>query len=201
MEFIDHIIYINLDSRPDRRAEIEAEFARLQIPADKITRFSAITHANPGVGCNLSHAAVLRQAHAMNHNNVLVLEDDFNFCEDPRRVQEGLIHFFTTISDWNAVQLTAGVYDSEPYDDLLNVAKRTSNAAGYLVNAHLMLPLAETIENATEPLEQTGAHWLYVNDVVWCKFMEDRRWFYFKERLGYQRPSFSNLSGRFVDYR
>ena len=33
---IDAVIYINLDSRPDRKEELTAEMARVGIPSDKI---------------------------------------------------------------------------------------------------------------------------------------------------------------------
>jgi len=55
------------------------------------------------------------------------------------------------------------------------------------------------IENA-KPLFETGMHWIYMNDVVWSKLMrKSKRWYFHPERLGYQRPSFSDLGKRFID--
>jgi glycosyl transferase family 25 len=57
MKHIEHVFYINLDSRTDRRKEIEEELQRIGISGE---RFSAIL-AKPGiVGCNKSHLAVLK---------------------------------------------------------------------------------------------------------------------------------------------
>ena len=39
---ISNVYYINLDRRQDRRQQMESEFARVQIPTDKIERFEAI---------------------------------------------------------------------------------------------------------------------------------------------------------------
>ena len=80
LEHIDKIIYINLDSREDRKHEILEEFKRLQIPEDKIIRFTAIRHETEGaIGCSQSHIAVLKMAIENNWKNYMVLEDDFNF--------------------------------------------------------------------------------------------------------------------------
>ena len=52
MENIDKIIYINLDRRKDRRQEIEQEFIRMNIPEEKVLRFSAINNTySMGSGC------------------------------------------------------------------------------------------------------------------------------------------------------
>ena len=61
MNRIDKVVYINLEKRPGRKAEMEAELAKLRIPADKWVRFSAVEHTHGAVGCNQSHIAVLRR--------------------------------------------------------------------------------------------------------------------------------------------
>lgn len=204
MENVDKIIYINLDRRVDRRAEIEAEFERIGLPKEKIIRFPAISHAKPNAGCNLSHAGALKLAAALGLKNCLILEDDFNFVEDAGYVEAKLADFFASVStsDWDVVQLAHYVYEGRAHNNTLGIAVRTSNAAGYLVNSHMFETLAATIGAAAGPLETTGAHWLYQNDVVWCKHMNPSgRWFYFLEPLGYQRTSFSNLAGQVVTHK
>ena len=73
--FVDHVVYINLDHRTDRRAEIEAELAPYFAP-EKVTRFSAVKRDNGALGCTASHIAVLEMAKANEWKNVLVVEDD-----------------------------------------------------------------------------------------------------------------------------
>ncbi len=41
-DYIDKIIYINLDNRIDRKIELEEIFKKYEIPEDKIIRLSAI---------------------------------------------------------------------------------------------------------------------------------------------------------------
>jgi glycosyl transferase family 25 len=202
---IESIIYINLDHRTDRRAEFEVECARLNIPPEKVVRFPAIKMEDPTVGCASSHARALRLAHSLGVGNALICEDDFAFHEEPRVVQRKLAHFFNLVDaggmPWSAVQLAHQVYESERFDGVVSIARRASNAAGYLVNRPLMQPLAQTIEDAIPKLAETKMHWHYANDVVWCEHMADGRWFFFTERLGCQRPSYSDLSRAFVHER
>jgi GR25 family glycosyltransferase involved in LPS biosynthesis len=77
-EFIEQVVYINLDHRVDRRIEIEKELSQY-FPIEKITRFSAIRHDHGGIGCTKSHIAVLEMAKEKGWKNYLVVEDDAIF--------------------------------------------------------------------------------------------------------------------------
>ena len=48
--FIEGCFYINLDRRPDRRAEVEEEFKKMELVVE---RFSAIDRKPGIVGCGL----------------------------------------------------------------------------------------------------------------------------------------------------
>lgn len=199
MDNISKIIYINLDKRTDRKELIENDFKKLNISSEKIIRFSAIEHSYPPVGCASSHAAVLKLAHSLNLENVLIFEDDFTFIDDLNRVESDLKKFFNNIKDWDALLFTTS-YEKEQINDYLSISKHTGNASGYLVNKHLFLPLSNLIEEAAKKLEETRMDWLYVNDVVWNQFIKGGKWYCFNTRLGYQRAGFSDLSGCMRDH-
>ena len=195
MNNIQKIIYINLDHRLDRKQEIESEFKRLNIPEEKIIRLSAVAHPYPNTGCNLSHAKALRLAHSLNLENVLILEDDFNFIDDLQTIDQNLNHFFQTIQYYDALLLTrVNTNDIKKVDDILSICNGSSNAAGYIVKNHMFLTLAEDFERSANLLFETKAHWLFQNDQVWQKYMKNDKWFCFNIHLGYQRKSFSNLA-------
>ena len=183
MDKIDKIIYINMDSRLDRRKEIEEQFKRGGIQNEHIIRFSGI-------------------AYDLNLQNVLILEDDFDFIEDIELVTSSLTNFFHEISgiQWNAVLLAFGNQESDDFSENISYCIKAKNAAGYLVHRRHMLELSNTIQEAVEPMASTGMHWLYQNDVVWQKCMAKGNWFHFKKRLGFQRLGFSNLAGQVVDH-
>lgn len=202
MEFIDKIMYINLDSRADRKVQLEEQFARVGIPSNKIERFSALRHPNSNcAGCNLSHATALRKAYDSGYQNILILEDDFNFIDDVELIHKSLSGFFKEVDgSWDAVLLTFGNQESIPYSDLLSRCNSAKNAAAYLVNRKQMLELSNLIFEAVEPLASTNMHWIYQNDIIWQKCMKNNNWYHFNKRLGYQRAGFSDLSQCYRDY-
>ena len=197
MEHIDKIIYINMDARTDRRVELEAEFARLGIPEDKIMRFPASSYNGcPNTGCLVSHANVIHLAYEMGYRNVLVLEDDFRFIEDAAKVNADIGAFFDMKQDWDVLMLTtcSAVVIPEYVGYLASRISSSTNGAGYLVNRPMMMELVELFDSNVENLFNTKAHWLYQNDILWKSLMPTKQWYMFNHYLGYQVGGYSDLS-------
>ncbi len=197
MEHIDKIIYINMDARTDRRAELEAEFARIGIPEDKIMRFPASSYNGcPNTGCLVSHANVIHLAYEMGYRNVLVLEDDFRFIEDAAKVNADIGAFFDMKLDWDVLMLTtcSAVIIPEYVGYLASRISSSTNGAGYLVNRPMMMELVELFDSNVENLFNTKAHWLYQNDILWKSLMPTKQWYMFNHYLGYQVGGYSDLS-------
>lgn len=166
---IDQIVYINLDSRVDRRKELLSEFNRLLIPESKIRRFAAIA-AEPGcIGCSSSHLAAIKMARQEKWKNVLILEDDFNFITDDTRVWSALNQFFQTYAQkFTVAQLTAhSLGQCIPCDDIVQFGRNTSNAAGYLVSATFYEHLIRRWDHGLEQLMITKQDWIWINDQSW----------------------------------
>ena len=197
MEHIDKIIYINMDARTDRRAELEAEFVRLGIPEDKIMRYPASSYNGcPNTGCLVSHANVINLAYEMGYQNVLVLEDDFRFIEDAAKVNADIGAFFDMKLDWDVLMLTtcSAVVIPEYVGYLASRISSSTNGAGYLVNRPMMMELVELFDSNVENLFNTKAHWLYQNDILWKSLMPTKQWYMFNHYLGYQVGGYSDLS-------
>lgn len=197
MEHIDKIIYINMDARTDRRAELETEFARLGIPEDKIMRFPASSYNGcPNTGCLVSHANVIHLAYEMGYQNVLVLEDDFRFIEDAAKVNADIGAFFDMKQDWDVLMLTtcSAVVIPEYVGYLASRISSSTNGAGYLVNRPMMMELVELFDSNVENLFNTKAHWTYQNDILWKSLMPTKQWYMFNHYLGYQVGGYSDLS-------
>ena len=197
MEHIDKIIYINMDARTDRRAELEAEFARIGIPEDKIMRFPASSYNGcPNTVCLVSHANVIHLAYEMGYRNVLVLEDDFRFIEDATKVNADIGAFFDMKLDWDVLMLTtcSAVIIPEYVGYLASRISSSTNGAGYLVNRPMMMELVELFDSNVENLFNTKAHWLYQNDILWKSLMPTKQWYMFNHYLGYQVGGYSDLS-------
>ena len=61
MDIIDHIFYINLDHRTDRRQDIEEQLKLYDIPMEKVTRSPGISHEYGFIGCTMAHLNVLKK--------------------------------------------------------------------------------------------------------------------------------------------
>lgn len=199
---IDKIFYINLKTRPDRMAEMESELQKFGLEAE---RLEAIPTPDFGIyGCGLSHLAVLKLAKERNYRNVLILEDDFEFLVTKDEFEDHLQQFFASSMEYDVCMLAYDVRERDPCDSVAatNVERLlfAQTAAGYLVNGSYYDTLIDLYETALPQLIATRRHWEYANDVVWRSLQQTDKWYYFTTRIGKQRASYSDNSGKFADY-
>ena len=190
---IDHIFYINLDKRIDRKELFEAEFAKYELTVE---RFAGIYYPPPlgFIGCGKSHLHVLELAKLQKYKNVLICEDDFNFTEPKHVVEDCLHQLFKAKPDFDvcflAQNLHSGTVDTD--DPLFTRVRFSTTASGYIVNEHYYDKLIELYKFAVPKLEETMAHWLYANDIIWKSLQETDNWYCFTTCLGKQRDSISD---------
>ncbi len=195
----DLIIYINLDKRTDRRAEMEAELSRMGIPESKILRWPAVLVEGQGprggsFGCTLSHIGALQHIQSLppDIQNVIILEDDFNFANETL-VWESLGKFLAEPPEgWDLVLLSYHVIKREEYSPLISRALYSHGTAGYMVNRHCLPRLLAVLEQSRDGIILTGEE-QFVIDVYWHHFMKNRNCYFFNIPLGYQRESFSDI--------
>jgi len=189
---IDKIFYINLDKRTDRREQIEEELRKYGLEGE---RYAAIHTPEAGiVGCGYSHLNVLKLARERGYKNVLILEDDFEFVVSQEEVENSFRQFFDASIPYDVLMISYIIQKSAdvPEYPFLRKIIDGQTASGYLVNQHYYDVLIQLYEWAIPLLESTGSHWLYANDLVWKRFQPEGQWFYFTNRLGKQRLSYSD---------
>lgn len=197
MEYIDHIVYINLNHREDRKNHMEEQIHKYNLK--NVERFEAIYIPAQGIlGCGMSHLQVLRNAKTRNLQNVLILEDDFKFLVDPPEFQTMLRTLFESKIDFDVCFLSYHINESEPIDSNFGRALFTQTASGYIVQNHYFQALIDLYEEAMPLLQSTKMHWLYANDIVWKDLQKKDRWIYFIHRIGMQMPSYSDNANEFV---
>ena len=202
MNNIARTVYINLDRRPDRRAEIEQELDKIGL-LGKSDRFSAISHAVPFIGCSLSHLEVVKLAKQNKWKNVLIFEDDFRFVVSTDEFEKCLTHLFNMYYSWGVVMFGYNnqkekelvLYDKP--DNFFGITNETQTASCYLVDSSYYDKLIDCWTPACDMLQTTFQHWLYMNDQSWKALQGDDRWLYTLKRTGVQRSSFSDLGGKF----
>jgi glycosyl transferase family 25 len=201
---LQHIVYINLARRTDRRMQIEIELGKYGLLGTAI-RYEAVDSPANGVGCTKSHLAVLKLARAEGWPQVLILEDDFKFIVSPEYFtqQIALLSKLSATEKYDVCMLSYIAIESP---ESLNVSefvriKAASTAAGYIVQQHYYDKLIELYEWSVPLLEKTGEHWNYINDAVWQRLQLRDKWIGFKQLVGVQRPSFSDNAGKWANYK
>jgi len=187
-------VYINLDTRTDRRAEFETECLRMGL---HVERFSACRDTSPELGCIRSHLTVLTQARDRGDPCVMIFEDDFQ-CLISR---EELTTILATLpEDFDVVMLSYKLVKGEPYNERFGRVLEAQTASGYIVHARFYDTLIATLQEGYRLYRETGAHWLYMNDQVWKRLQPTSRWYYSLIRVGRQRAGYSDLRQAIVDY-
>ena len=187
--------YINLDTRTDRRAQITAECARMDIPVE---RFPACRSLTPSIGCTLSHVNVLKLARERAYPAVLLFEDDFEFLVSKEVVDDVFAHL---PEDYDVVMLSYNLLRSEPYNDRFVRVLEAQTASGYIVHSRFYDRLIATLEEGYQLfLANPHVHWLYINDQYWKRLQPESRWYASRIRIGKQRPGWSDLGQAIVDY-
>ena len=193
-EFVDKVVYINLDERTDRLEKIE-EF--IKPFGDKAIRFPAIKHDKGIVGCVLSHIAVLKLTLENGWNNVLILEDDVSWND----IETGYSKLESIVSSpFDVVMLGGTVVTYYPKTFRLVRANTTS---AYIVNAHYIPNLISNFEEGLEKMLMYGYGKNGENalDAYWCSLQSRDNWYILVPPLVYQYPDYSSIEKKDVDYR
>lgn len=192
-DVIQHVVYINLDERADRRKHIEGQLSRAFQP-ERIQRFSAIKAVKGAIGCSKSHIAVLELAKASGWTNVLIVEDDFtwnNFNKSAPGLEALLAKPF------DVVVLCGSFVVCDPNDNRL---KSCNTATAYVVKQEYYDILISNYKEGLAMLESTGDYSKYALDQYWKALQSVGQWYIVRPTMGYQLPGYSNIEEKPVNY-
>jgi glycosyl transferase family 25 len=190
-DFVDKVIYINLDNRPDRKERLLSDLLQ-KIPKHKIVRFSAIKHTPGWIGCAKSHIAVLDMAQKNNWKNILVLEDDA-IMNKPDKVKTGYENLEKIVNgNWDGICL--GLLNAKYDSKTMRITQSLSTVA-YMVNRSYFDTLKKNFEEALTNLEKTKEYSVYAIDQWWWKLMKTDKWFGTMPSIFVQNNTFSDISG------
>lgn len=199
-DFIDKIIYINLEKRVDRRKHIEAELKRVGVPEDKIIRFAAIEDTNGALGCAKSHLSALVMAQINQWKNVLILEDDMMFNTDPD-ISERTNTFFRNLQNinWDVAFLSASYFIIKERMDYTYKVEFAYLANSYIVQRHYYQKLLHNYGQSVYLLENGEKRNKAGIDTNWMKLMSKDNWYGIYPCIGYQHTSMSDIEKVEVD--
>ena len=194
---IPKVLYIHLARRDDRRAEIVDELSTLEIDPGHITRIEAIdAQACSETAleyCARSHIAALDVAILENLEEVLILEDDFQFTFAALETRERWAHFVQQVPHYDIVSWAHNCLRPLGRGGQGHVRVRyLQTASAYVVRRSAMQQLRDVYEEALMWQRPFDTHMTSISRHV--------RWYAMTPALGRQRPSFSDILQRHVEY-
>jgi glycosyl transferase family 25 len=191
-EFIEKVVYINLEHRTDRRQEIESELSIF--PSEKIQRFNAIKENFGALGCTKSHIAVLEMAILEGWSNYLVIEDHgmWSNFDKSYPILESL-----SKNPYDVIVLGAVV---PVYDKLTYKLQKSQTTTSFLVNKHYYKTLLQNFKDGEHGLTLTRSPPMYALDMYWQRIQARDNWYLVAPSLVVQRPSYSDIEKKHVDY-
>lgn len=191
-KFIEKVVYINLEHRTDRRAQIEEVLSN--IPQEKILRFNAIKESHGGIGCTKSHIAVLELAIENNWKNYLVVEDDAVWSTNAGNSYDVLLQLLQKSFD----VLTLGIAHAKYTSEYKLTSGQTTTA--YIVQEHYYPILLQNFKEGLHNFLTTGNYGIYALDQYWKRLQVRDKWYCVIPSLMIQRPSYSDIERKHTDY-
>jgi hypothetical protein len=198
----DHVIYINLEHRVDRKTHVESQLASIGIISP--TRFNAIKLQNGALGCSMSHLKCLQMAKDNNWPQVLICEDDIQFLNPTLFLTQ--IKSFLRLNKPNTwdVLLLAG-NNMLPYEkNGMNSIKvhHCLTTTGYIVQEHYYDSLIQNYKESIQKLmREPDNKKLYAIDKYWIRLQESDNWFLIVPLSVVQMEDYSDIENKKTDFR
>ena len=201
LSFIDHILYINLDSRKDRLSSITNEVKKIDPEGLKTTRISAIKHEQGAIGCGLSHIKALELAKEKDYENIIVLEDDYIFKKEVKDIKYNFNLLFQKYSDYNICLLAGNIKRIKRGNDNISQCLNVQTTSGYIINKRFYQTLIDNFKRATEKMLKRYRYGEAEIDQSWKSLQGvDKKFYIFYPKLGQQMASYSDIENRPTDY-
>lgn len=193
-EPVDIIYILNLEERVDRYYETLLALASVRAPLHRVHHYKAQkVGLPPYAGATKNHVDVVEHFQKSGLRNCLILEDDILFIDRPS-VQSSLNEFFSKPRDHDICFLSLSKYGRrEKLDDLLGkTLQECTTSSGYFLQASTVQRVYDVLSEGFRKMIDTGDHHTYCVDRYWSRLSN---LYYFRKKLGFQRPSYSNLTG------
>ncbi len=182
------------------------------------------------LGCGESHILALTNGIKNKYENILILEDDFILNVLPNKFNEQIDRLYNEQKEWDVVMLGANLENvSNSNVDFLLKVNKARTTSGYIINKNMMEKVNNNFKEACDYMkkslevnnneinifvkeimeknrnlgnisEDKIIKNFFAIDMYWQKLQQDSKWYCFKERLGIQLPSYSDVENKFTQY-
>lgn len=204
MDKITKVMYINLDHRTDRLAEITNELENI-LHFKTAERFPAIKHEHPILGCTMSHIYIWRRMIQEGWDTLMVFEDDAQVLTSRESI-DNYINNFLEDDAGDILMIGNSCGDNSKYNNLLNRCYNTQTSSCYVLKRKFVETLIkEYFANKDDYMTQTHNDpdlmskigWI---DVVWGQMQHQYFFLMPNQRQLLQRESYSDIQRRVVSY-
>ena len=210
---IERIYIMTLQNEFERLTETLLQLCLMNAPLNKLYIYKATKDVNIVdiyIGATNNHLHCLYHmltaptpttspTPTIPNKSCLFLEDDFIFTSVIDDNKKKLKTFFNRNYNYDICFLSASKYHiREDYDDLLILSKQIcTTSSGYLINYKNIEKIYNIVKEGNELLKVTGDSNRYCIDRYWCKLCTNNKVFIFKNKLGFQKPSQSKITGAY----
>ena len=182
------VLYINLDSRKDRKEHIEKILPFAE-------RFSAVKDERGGYfGCVRSHIQCLKIAKYRRYESVIIIEDDFKYKDSRTFETMDIPEKFDMLLLSNLINRR----DTEEYDDKFDRVFKAQWTSGYLIHQNFYDILITCFEESLEALYENYCKENYL-DIYWNRIFKDSLILKHKKIIGSQlEDDFSDIQNKVV---
>jgi glycosyl transferase family 25 len=194
-----HIVYINLDTRPDRKEHIQKEFNKLGI--NNFERFKAIQLENGALGCSMSHLKCIENAKKNNYEFIMVCEDDIEFTM-PQLFLKQLSTFWNSNIDWDVILIAGN--NMIPYKPINNTCIQVYNCqttTGYIVRNQYYDILINNYKEGIKKLMKEPTNNNYKIDKYWFKLQQQDNWFLIIPLSVVQKEDYSDIEKKVTNFQ
>jgi GR25 family glycosyltransferase involved in LPS biosynthesis len=193
------VIYINLDSRPDRNEHVKNELAKVGI--NKPDRFKAIKLENGALGCSMSHLKCIENAKQKDYPCVFICEDDIEFL-DPSLFLNQMQTFLNSNINWDVI-IVAG-NNMLPYTPVNNTCIKVLNCqttTGYIVKKEYYDKLMQNYKEGTQKLMKDPTNNEYKIDKYWFRLQREHNWYLIIPLTVVQKEDYSDIEKRVTNFK
>jgi glycosyl transferase family 25 len=193
------VIYINLDSRPDRNEHILKELKKIEVTEPE--RFKAIKLDNGALGCSMSHLKCVEQAKQKDYDYLFICEDDVEFL-DPELFLTQLQKFLDSNIDWDVVLIAGN--NMLPYMQVNDICIKIYNCqttTGYIVRKHYYDKLIKNYKEGIQNLLKNPDNNDYKIDKHWFKLQRIDNWYLVIPLSVVQREDYSDIEKKTTNFK
>ena len=202
LDFIDGVIYINLENRTDRKKLIEDEMSKIGV--EKPNKIAGVHIPQNGhKGCVQSHILALNMAELNKWNNYLVFEDDAVLKISPTEFRMKVKNLYDYLQKnnirWDVIVLGAVYCEKQdiPNTEFSRITCAATSTA-FIVNKHYYKKLKDLFEDCNGKMSRGS--WEQKNweanalDQRWKALQKTDKWFGFRDCPIKQREIWSSIN-------